>query len=65
MEIQPAAGGIIGLIIGIILFIISLRSYKMSLILKVILVTASTLLIIVGGFTLAEIYKITKEVYHL
>ncbi|MGE7862881.1 hypothetical protein ACQKOA_17710 [Bacillus mobilis] len=65
MEIQQAVGGIIGLIIGIVLFIISLRSYKMNVILKSTLLTVSILFLIVGGFTLAEIYKTTKEIYHL
>ncbi|MGE6539631.1 hypothetical protein [Bacillus luti] len=65
MEIQQAFGGILGLIIGIVLFIISLRSHDMSKPLKFMLIIISIILLIVGGFTLAELYKITKEVYHL
>lgn len=65
MTPEAVFAGILGLILGIVLLIISLKSKYMNKVIMVILVSSSVLLIIVGCLTLWDIYKITKELYHL
>ncbi|EMA6341882.1 hypothetical protein ACO11K_000120 [Bacillus cytotoxicus] len=65
MTAEATFTGILGLILRIVLLLISLKSKDMNTIVKMILVSSSAFLIIIGCLTLWEIYVIVKELYHL